>query len=316
MKLYDKAEKALREKYDVDLLKEIFLAREDRAVYYVEYTKNGIFFNKVHGKSPMDYFNDQDSFEFSDIESIFYMHSKYGEVAGKQFYKNRNLNTIKNMVEEANVTIPLYIENQIFWVRFHLYRTLKHEDGSTKLASCYITDVSKYLIHEEALYEKTHKDELTMLFNRYALYYHFELHGGRTPITSFYFDIDNFKKYNDKYGHDIGDEVLIRFSRQLKEMSSDDFNCYRLGGDEFYCLLFDNDPEKGKQIVTQLSESIRNIKVPGVSEQLSISIGVLHTNEMISHKREAFMKEGDRLMYTSKRNGKNQATYGEFLVYS
>ena len=315
MKLYNKAERALKEKYNIDLLEQIVLARNDRAVYYVEFMDGDIIFTKIHGKSPMDFYNDTDSFHFSAVDNMFDMNSKYGEAAGKTFYKNKNLNSIRNMENEANITIPVVIKNRRFWLRFHLYKTLSNEDGTFKLASCYITDVSKYLVHEEALYEKTHKDELTKLFNRYALYYHFELHGSRTPITSFYFDIDDFKQYNDTYGHDIGDEVLVQFASKLRALSSDVFNCYRLGGDEFYCLLYDTNPNEAEKIVDHLQDSMKTVIIPDVKEQLSISVGVLHSHDDVTYKRDVFMKEGDRLMYASKQNGKQQATYGAFLVY-
>ena len=315
MSLYKNAEKALKEKYDIDILEQIVLARNDRAVYFVEFHNGKIDFTKIHGKSPMDLLNDLDFFTFDILDDIFFMNSKYGEVAGKEYYKKNNLDSIKYMDSEANVTIPLTIKNQLFWVRLHLYKTLEDELGNISVASCYITDVSKYLVHEESLYEKTHKDELTHLFNRYALYYHFELHGSRTPITSFFFDIDDFKVFNDSYGHDVGDEVLVRLSNKLTDLTDTHFSAYRLGGDEFYCLLFDKTLDEAKEYVSKLQESMKSIRIKGVKESLTLSIGVVHTTDDITHKREVFMKEADRLMYISKKNGKNTVTYGDFIVY-
>lgn len=315
MGLYHDAERTLKEKYNIDLLEEIVLARGDRAIYFVEYLRDGIFFTKIHGKSPLDLLPQGDHFEFSLIDDIFDMNSKYGEVAGKTFYKNKNISIIRNMNGEANITIPLLIDGQRRWVRFHSYST-KQKNGKTLVASCYVTDVTKYLIHEEKLYEKTHKDELTHLFNRYALYYHFELWGNRTPITSFYFDIDDFKMYNDTYGHEVGDEILKIFAQELLSIKSEHFTAYRLGGDEFYALLVETEPNELEDIVHQLQTMMKSCKVEGVDHPLSLSIGVVTTHDDITEKYVAFMKAGDTAMYESKYAGKNRATYQTFKVFT
>ena len=155
-KLYLEAEKRLKEKYDVDLLNQLILAREDRAIYYVEYKKNDITYTKIHGDSPLDKISKNNTFHLSTIDSLFDMDSKYAEVAGKDFYKTKNLNIIREMVDESNVTIPIKINGNRHWIRLHSYTTLKNEKGNPILASCFITDVSRYLIGEELLYEKTH----------------------------------------------------------------------------------------------------------------------------------------------------------------
>jgi len=314
MNQYQKAKKTLAEKYQIDLLQDIVLSRRDRAIYYVEYGDK-IAFTKIHGKSPLDLVSSESSFTLGQVDTMFDMESKYGEVAGKEYYKNLNMNSIQSIEEESNVTIPLMIQNDRYWLRFHLYSTKKNDEGKTILASCYITDVTRYLIHEEELYEKTHKDELTGLFNRYALYYHFTLHGHRTPITSYYFDIDDFKHYNDTYGHKIGDKVLTCFSDKLKDIFSDKFICYRLGGDEFYCLLYESNKDEAKKILTYIQKSMEISSGELESETLSVSIGVVTSKGDVSQKHVPFMEQGDKLMYESKNKGKNTATCGEFKIF-
>jgi diguanylate cyclase (GGDEF)-like protein len=313
-KLYFDAEKHLKETYDVSLLDQIVLAREDRAIYYVEYSDKEIKYTKIHGNGPLDMISKENAFTLHQLESLFDMDSKYGEVAGKEFYKSKNINSIKNMTEESNVTIPVLMNGKRYWVRLHSYATLI-EDNRVKLASCFITDVTKYLVAEELLYEKTHKDELTRLFNRYALYYHFELWGSQTPITSFYFDIDDFKHYNDTYGHKLGDKVLTSFSNYLLKLKSDDFVCYRLGGDEFYCLLLNSSPEKTKKYIDSIQESMQKATIKLEKKQLSVSIGVVTSNDPINKKYVPFMKLGDKMMYQSKAKGKNATTFATFELF-
>ncbi len=314
MSVYKEAEKSLKKKYDIDLLNDIVLARKDRAIYYVEHGDE-IIFSKIHGKSPLDNITTNECFTFQVIENIFDMDSKYGEVSGKQYYKDLNLNHIKFIDTESNVTIPLILNNERIWLRFHLYGIVKDEQGKTILSSCYITDVTRYLIHEEELYEKTHKDELTRLFNRYALYYHFGLHGHRVPITSFYFDIDDFKMFNDKFGHDIGDKVLQDFSKTLKSLFNDDFICYRLGGDEFYCLLYRSDEKKVQDTYSKIKQSLKMSSIIDSEIELTASVGIATAYDNISEKHVEFMNYCDKLMYESKARGKNIATFGEFKVF-
>lgn len=315
MNLYKKAEQDLKEKYNIDLLEQIVLARNDRAVYYVEYTKDKIFFTKIHGKSPLDTCEEGDSFEFSFIIDSFDMTSKYGEVAGQSYYKNTNIDRIRFMDKEANISIPIILNHQRFWVRLHLYVTLSGEDGKPILASCYITDVTKYLVSEEDLYEKTHKDELSGLFNRYTLHYHFELHGSNVPVVGVFFDIDDFKKYNDLYGHDVGDNVIVKISENLKMISTEEFVPYRLGGDEFFILIFNADIGKIPDYLKQVNNCVSQITMPKIPEKLTISVGCVYTSSDITYKSEPFIKEADRLMYVSKKNGKSRTTTGEFIVF-
>ena len=70
MDIYKDAEEKLSQLYDIDLIKEILLARTDRAIYYVEFLETDIHFTKISGKSPMDLFPGTNSFSLSLI-SLF-----------------------------------------------------------------------------------------------------------------------------------------------------------------------------------------------------------------------------------------------------
>lgn len=315
MGLFQKVQKDLRDNFNIDVVQDVVLARDDRAIYYVDYTKPELVLKKIHGKSPLDMFPNHLSIKFTEIEKRFKMDNKYGEVAGKKYYKKLNMDAVKNCGEESNVTFPIVFQDQTYWLRFHLYRILE-KDGKTILASCYVTDVSKYLVNEEELYEKTHKDELTRLFNRYTLYYHFELHSHRTPLTGVFFDIDNFKLYNDTYGHDVGDVVLSTFADRLRARFTEDFTCYRLSGDEFYCLAYSMKQEDVLAVVEEIRQDMKTLDLKGVKEHLSISVGVSHTKDNVIHKHEVFIKHADKLMYQSKKEGKDKVTVGEFHLFN
>lgn len=67
------------------------------------------------------------------------------------------------------------------------------------------------------------------------------------------FDIDNFKKINDTYGHDMGDEVLVRLSQKAKSLIREEDSIGRWGGEEFMILL----PESSKAEAVEIAEKIR-----------------------------------------------------------
>jgi len=67
------------------------------------------------------------------------------------------------------------------------------------------------------------------------------------------FDIDNFKKINDTYGHDMGDEVLVRLFQKAKSLIREEDSIGRWGGEEFMILL----PESSKAEAVEIAEKIR-----------------------------------------------------------
>lgn len=98
---------------------------------------------------------------------------------------------------------------------------------------------NKYLKNEiNNLNNKVFIDGLTKTYNRQALEVEVgRLSHSRYPVHLFLFDIDNFKKLNDKYGHDQGDKILVEYAEILKKsFRESDFVC-RYGGDEMLVLM-------------------------------------------------------------------------------
>ncbi len=119
-------------------------------------------------------------------------------------------------------------------------------------------------------------------------------------------DIDNFKTYNDTYGHNEGDKVLIGLAEILRECTRDSVDmCFRLGGDEFAVLLPQATPNQGTEIVQRilLSFAERNFG----KTTLSIGLVTCGRNPKIDRsKDELSMRErADQAMYDAKKGGKN-----------
>ncbi len=158
-------------------------------------------------------------------------------------------------------------------------------------------------------------DELTGLPNRRLLnmtLYKCFSKLKRFPDYNFgilFFDIDNFKKINDTYGHKIGDEVLKKIGELTKTMLRKYDICCRYGGEEFIAVLQYIDLEKLKSIAERLRIFVQeNLKVLPDNEKVTISIGA--TLAQKSDTVDSIIKRADELMYQSKLNGKNRVTIG------
>ncbi|MCP1626604.1 GGDEF domain-containing protein [Pseudomonas nitroreducens] len=116
-------------------------------------------------------------------------------------------------------------------------------------------------------------------------------------------DIDHFKRVNDTYGHDIGDEVLTRVARAIKD-EMQDFEFARLGGEEFGLYLWGISVEDAQSRVEQLRRV--TAELPG-TPNVTISLGLAHLSAD-GTLSQALIK-ADQALYDAKHNGRNRVTY-------
>jgi len=128
-------------------------------------------------------------------------------------------------------------------------------------------------------------------------------------VGIFIIDVDDFKKYNDRYGHLAGDEVLISIARALKEVV-DKENGYisRWGGEEFICLF--PDVEKDENLADQLLKAIVELEIRHEDSSVknnyvTISIGGAIVKPSSSHRIDDVILSADQCLYKAKADGKN-----------
>lgn len=120
------------------------------------------------------------------------------------------------------------------------------------------------------------------------------------------FDIDNFKKINDTYGHDYGDEVLIQVAHCAKNFTRENDLVARWGGEEFMVVLPMTDLKNAVRIAHKLRKEIACLKFTKIT-QVTCSFGVvLYKN---NETKEEVFKRLDTLLYEAKRSGKNCVKY-------
>lgn len=116
-------------------------------------------------------------------------------------------------------------------------------------------------------------------------------------------DIDNFKKVNDLYGHDIGDEVLKRTAATIKAVMAD-YEYARLGGEEFAVYLSAVQREDVEKMMTALC---RRVREDARTHPVTISIGITLVTE--GETLNQALAKADVALYASKHNGKDQFTF-------
>ncbi len=124
-------------------------------------------------------------------------------------------------------------------------------------------------------------------------------------------DIDNFKDFNDEYGHQAGDEVLKAVSLSFKKTMHrpDDF-VFRLGGEEFGILFNSDDKEKAIELVEKMRENIVNLKIAHTENEanpyVTVSIGLYVAEPSDKSDYEMVYKICDDALYMAKEEGKNR----------
>jgi diguanylate cyclase (GGDEF)-like protein len=172
------------------------------------------------------------------------------------------------------------------------------------------------LMVKSTIMEKQVKmDALTGLYNHMAFYEYMDVlmlqaETYQYPMHLAVMDIDNFKYINDTYGHGVGDQVLKRIAKAIKEnVSTDDFVA-RYGGEEFVVILNDVSEEQAFAMLEKIRNVVQMLNHPEIpGEMVTISIG-LQTYRPRMHK-QAFFEGADNSLYAAKRKGKNRIVFQE-----
>ncbi len=164
---------------------------------------------------------------------------------------------------------------------------------------------------EQNFRELSITDDLTKLYNSRHFFYQINKEIERTnryehPLSLLMLDLDNFKKYNDTFGHIAGDSVLTKAGEILRNSLRKTDAAYRYGGEEFAILLPETKCEEALHFAERIRQAFENQDLTIPQKQnfsVTVSIGVVQYE--IGEKLHAFIKRADKNMYTAKNKGKN-----------
>ena len=160
-------------------------------------------------------------------------------------------------------------------------------------------------------------DGLTGLYNRHFLTTHSnnlvqQAHQMGRPLSEIILDMDHFKKVNDNYGHDCGDEVLIQLGKiVINAIRSADLGA-RYGGEEFVVLMPETDIMDAAEVAERIRRTVESTPFKISHEighlNLTVSVGVAHLRKG-SDTAHDLHKRADEALYRSKGNGRNQVQF-------
>ena len=128
----------------------------------------------------------------------------------------------------------------------------------------------------------------------------------KSTFSMLIFDIDNFKRLNDQYGHDMGDRVLKDLVERIKEVVRDVDILSRWGGEEFTILM----AQTGREGALRMAERCRRIVADSLFDEVgpvTISLGV--TCYRPDDNERMFFKRADDALYQAKAEGKNRVVW-------
>jgi len=175
------------------------------------------------------------------------------------------------------------------------------------------TDITEVKRREAVLYQRATRDTLTGLSNRG----HFtematnELERARRfaePLTVALMDIDHFKRVNDTYGHDAGDQALVHFAGVCQQHARKVDLLGRLGGEEFVMLLPRANKEPAFEIIQRLRLGVMESRCTapsGVVFSFTVSVGLASLRPNTRDLRE-LLRNADAALYKAKREGRNR----------
>jgi len=162
------------------------------------------------------------------------------------------------------------------------------DEEARLLNPIYAINVLFYLIYLHN--ENSKRDTLTKVFNRHTLYSDIEQIGNKINGVIM-FDINSFKQINDKYGHDVGDKILVAIAQKANSRLNSGSRLYRTGGDEFVIVS-----RKSKKEIVYISELI---KQDFIEMGYPCAVGVKLRKDDILPVEE-MIKESDKEMYKDK----------------
>lgn len=248
---------------------------------------------------------------YHDLEEFKTYHKSICElfIENDRFFHSGKYEKKSNWLEMIHTLPPQDRIVSILSANFNAHAfSISTNKFNDKLTIVSFNDISSTVIQHIQLEEKTIRDKLTGAYNREYFEQNIEqfikiYQTNHTYLAIAFLDIDHFKKVNDTYGHDVGDELLISFVRTIKKYSREEDILIRWGGEEFIMIIKTSSKENFFRALENLRAKIANEDFPIVGKK-TCSIGgtIYQEQEDIS----LTIKRADEAVYDAKNSGRNK----------
>ncbi|MGM0379872.1 MAG: diguanylate cyclase [Bacillota bacterium] len=262
-------------------------------------------------------FKSLNEFEKNNEVDLLIMHK---DKSRGVIYGNENLLSKEPLLYKNSEEIKLwdiYLVPKKGWINFELYFILFSILAfiisvliSIKLKN-YLVRYQEIKEENREIIEKSAKDNFTGIYNKsyFDLKVYEEMQKAdreNTNLSMIYFDLDNFKNINDKFGHARGDQVLLKTTEKVKKCLRGYDVFTRWGGDEFAILLPNTNHKNAIIVAKKIKEEINNI-ILEEGYSLSASLGIAQRKRLEFF--ESWFRRADNALYKAKNNGRDQFCY-------
>lgn len=218
-----------------------------------------------------------------------------------------DLTTLEERMKGKKVISAVFHGNVNGWCRARFIRVT--DDDKLRYVLYAVECIDEEKKKENHLLYLSRTDLMTGIYNRgYGERMISELLDGHRQGLFCLFDVDKFKNINDKYGHSIGDSVLIEISKALQRVKRSNDVVMRLGGDEFAAYFLDIDSESAaSEIIAAFFDEISRLHIEPITEKVSVSLGAVLYKDGFSF--DSIYKLADSGVYDSKTNKGNSYTF-------
>jgi diguanylate cyclase (GGDEF)-like protein len=167
----------------------------------------------------------------------------------------------------------------------------------------------------DRLEELVNIDPLTAAFNRHAFYGFVRKGEGAEPVAGCvgFFDLDNLKEINDRFGHAAGDQAIRAVARSIRDLIRAEDLIYRWGGDEFFVIMIGMEAEMARLRMGDLEDRLADLRVDGFTDTFSVGVSSGFCNFDGASELEQSIKRADAEMYKRKELRKRMRPAGGFV---
>ena len=251
--------------------------------------------------------SEEDVFFICNNDSRFYqLEDKVLKDGIKACMYMKIINREKNINSSAgiNARLILITNNAVNYINAESKKTIeKFKPFLTFLLEKYNLTISSTLDKLTGVYNRKYfEDALLFLLDSARI--------EKSEFAVIMFDIDDFKGVNDKYGHQTGDEVLVKLTKEAKKCIGKGDIIGRYGGEEFIVLLPNVNKEKAMNMAEKIRANVEDAKILGDKRKVTISIGIA-MSDYESLNNEEIIERADQALYKAKHEGKNRYIFWE-----
>lgn len=273
------------------LYQDSFEVLENVNIYIVDLNLNYLYMNKS---------------DISFMEKYFGVTPKVGDNVFKYLSElhsellKKNVNSALSKGVQTSTDTLNYKGKDIYL--YTSYSPVYNTKGQAYAVCCITMNVTESVNEKKKYKELIYQDPLTSAYNRRKIYDHYnkKLRKTNTKVWIIVFDLDNFKKSNDNYGHSVGDQILKDFTKVLHSELPSTSIISRIGGDEFCAIVEDTIYEDIVGILSSIKMNMNQEFFYGVS----VSMGEVYADNTYENDLDYYLAMADKKMYDYKKSQK------------